>query len=191
MGWRNTRAGYGATMKILHWSVVAAFAFQFAAAAVMVRLGEGERFAGITQANAYNWHKSIGLVALGLALLRLAVRRLDRLPEWAPGLSVRERRLVHGYERALYAMMILMPVAGYLYVMAGGYGVHLFEAVHLANPIGKLEWLAVVAKWAHIAGGWVIVVALAAHVGLVLTHQLVKRDGLLLRMLPARRVRSR
>jgi cytochrome b561 len=74
----------------------------------------------------------------------------------------------------------------FLYVMAGGYGVNLFGVWELPNPIGARPWLASVAKWTHVASAYVLVATLAGHVGLVLWHTLVMKDGLVRRMLPGR-----
>ena len=182
----NTEAGYGSLTKVCHWLVVALFAFQFAAANVMVRLDDGGAFLGLSQDVYYNWHKSIGLVALLVAVVRLLARRSGQLPPWAPTLSAGERKFIHRAEQVLYAAMFVMPVSGFLYVMAGGYGVNLFGVVHLPNPIGTWPLLATAAKWTHIASAYALVAALAGHVGLVLWHTLVLRDGLLRRMLPRR-----
>ncbi len=50
----------------------------------------------------------------------------------------------------------------------------------------RSEWPARAAQLVHAAGGIVLVAALAAHLGLVLRHALVLRDGRLRRMLPGR-----
>jgi cytochrome b561 len=84
--------------------------------------------------------------------------------------------------------MFVMPVSGWLYVMAGGYGVTLFGVWELPNPIGARPALALAAKWTHIAGAWILLLTLAGHIGLVLWHTLMRRDGLLRRMLPRRGV---
>ena len=186
----NTKDGYGALTKGLHWAIVVLFAFQFAAAHTMLRIAPGQSALGLSQATYYNWHKSIGLIALAFAVFRLLARACGRLPGWAPTLSARERRFVHRAEQVLYAAMFVMPVSGYLYVTAGGYGVNLFGAVELASPIGENRVLAVVAKWTHIAAGYVLMLSLAGHVGLVLRHQLFLKDRLLDRMLPGTRVRT-
>jgi cytochrome b561 len=138
------------------------------------------------QSTYYNWHKSIGLVALVAAVLRLLARRRGQLPDWAPTLSERERAFIHRAEQVLYAAMFVMPVSGFLYVMAGGYGVNLFGVWELPNPIGAWPALAVLAKWTHIVSAYVLIATLAGHVGLVLWHTLVLKDGLLGRMLPRR-----
>lgn len=182
----NTKDGYGALTKFFHWAIVALFAFQFAAANIMLRIGPDETALGLSQAVYFNWHKSIGLAALVLAALRLLARRSGRLPDWASTLSVRERSFVHRAEQLLYAAMFAMPISGYLYVMAGGYGVNLFGVVELPNPIGARTALAAAAKWTHIASSYALVLVLAGHIGLVLRHQLLLKDRLLNRMLPGR-----
>jgi cytochrome b561 len=183
----NTQDGYGALTKFIHWLVVALFAFQFAAANIMLRIDGDATALGLTQAAFYNWHKSIGLLALIVAVGRLVARKRGQLPDWAPSLSALERKFIHRAEQVLYTAMFLMPVSGYLYVMAGGYGVSLFGVWDLPNPIGTHEALAAAAKWTHIAASYALVLALASHIGLVLRHQLILKDGLLRRMLPGGR----
>jgi cytochrome b561 len=131
----------------------------------------------------YNWHKSLGLAALALAMARLWSRRAGVLPPWAPGLSAFERRLIHRYEQALYAAMFVMPLSGFVYVMAGGYGVLLFGLWPLPDPIGEWKALAAAARVVHAAAAIILAAAIAIHAGLVLRHQFILRDGLLSRML--------
>jgi len=182
----NTSNGYGALTKALHWMIAAVFAFQYVAGAVMTRMAPNGATLGLAQSAWYNWHKSIGLVALAIALVRLANRRLGELPPWAPTLVDREKRFVHRAEQLMYAAMLVMPVSGFLYVMAGGYGVHLFGQWHLPNPIGEWPMLASTSRLAHQVAGIALAVAIAGHVSLVLRHHLFLRDGLLQRMLPRR-----
>jgi len=186
MALHNSSDGYGALTKTFHWLVVAFFAFQFAAANIMLRLDGSATAMGMGQSTYYNWHKSIGLVALTVAVLRLLARRRGRLPDWAPTLSKRERTFINRAEQMLYTAMFVMPVSGFLYVMAGGYGVNLFGVWEMPNPIGAWPALATLAKWTHIASAYVLVATLAGHVGLVLWHTIVLRDGLIKRMLPRR-----
>lgn len=188
MALHNTKDGYGPLTKALHWLVVALFAFQFAAANIMLRMDDRGTALGLSQDAYYNWHKSIGLLALLVAVLRLLVRRSGQLPDWAPTLSERERNFIHRAEQVLYTAMFVMPISGFLYVTAGGYGVNLFGVWQMPNPIRAWPSLAVLAKWTHIASAYVLALTLAGHIGLVLWHTLVLRDGLLRRMLPRRGV---
>jgi cytochrome b561 len=87
-------------------------------------------------------------------------RRRAGLPPWAPTLSAAERTLAHWTERALLVLLFAIPLSGLWLVLVSDDAV----GVHVA---------------AHIA----FFVALAAHLGLVLKHQLIDRDRLLKRML--------
>ncbi|MEZ5601580.1 MAG: cytochrome b/b6 domain-containing protein [Candidatus Competibacteraceae bacterium] len=109
------------------------------------------------------------------------------LPDWAPTLSPAERAISHRNEMLLYSCMFLLPISGYLFVMAGGYGIKLFGVYMLPDPIGKQAWLAALARLLHILAGYAAVVFIAWHVGLGLKHHLFDRDRFLYRMLPFRR----
>ena len=68
-----------------------------------------------------------------------------------------------------------------------GYGVHLFGALHLPNPLPNWPPLATSAKWVHIESGWALLAAIVGHLGLVPRHQIVLMDDLFAGMLPRRR----
>ncbi|HRY15177.1 MAG TPA: cytochrome b/b6 domain-containing protein, partial [Candidatus Competibacteraceae bacterium] len=90
-------------------------------------------------------------------------------------------------EVRLYWCMFLLPISGYLFVMAGGFGVKLFGLYDLPNPIGKQAGLATTMMAAHIVLGYAAVVFIAWHVGIGLKHHGFDKDGFLNRMLPFRR----
>jgi cytochrome b561 len=52
----NTKQGYGSLTKAFHWLIVALFAFQFAAANIMLRMDDSGAVLGLSQATYYNWH---------------------------------------------------------------------------------------------------------------------------------------
>lgn len=180
---RNSAAGYGTLTKAFHWTAAALFAFQLFSGPLMVRMADGARVAGMGGSDWFNWHKTIGLVALLVAVGRLLNRRAGSLPDWAPCLSRTEHALIHRYEQALYLAMFALPVSGFLYVMAGGYGVLFAGRWELPNPIGKVAWLAAPARRAHLAAALVLAAALLLHLGVVCRHTLLRREGLIRRML--------
>lgn len=179
----NTPSAYGTATKALHWAIVAIFALQYSGGLLMTRMGPGELVLGLNANQYFDWHKSLGLVALAVAVARLVNRSIGALPDWAPTLGAGERVFVHRAEQALYAAMLLMPVSGFVFVMAGGYGVLLFGAWPLPNPIGKVGWLEGLAQWTHVLCAFALAALILAHVGLVLAHAVLRRDGLLRRML--------
>jgi cytochrome b561 len=105
-------------------------------------------------------HIGLGLTVLCLALVRLVRRRVVPLPPWAEQLSGAERAWAHRTEQALYVALVAMPLSG-------------IGLLLVSDDLLPL----------HVASHVLLYVSLAAHVGLVLRHQLVLRDGLLRRML--------
>ena len=183
MGLTNSETGYGTLTKILHWSIVILFALQYAGGHIMTYIGFNSSFAGITTNSYYDWHKSLGLVALAVAIIRIINRQLGSLPPWAPTLSTGEKAFIHRAEQLFYTAMLIMPISGWFYVMWGNYGVNLFSVWEMPRPLPKDNTLRDVAKWVHIVSSWVLLAAMIGHIGLVLRHQLIKKDGLLKRML--------
>lgn len=183
----NPATHFGTVSRVLHWSVFVLFLYQFVGANVMTRLPRGAEVLGMDGNFFYNWHKSIGLSLLLLATVRIAWRRTVALPDWPASLTDVDRAIAHRLESALYWLMFLMPITGYLFVMAGGYGVKLFGVHDLDNPIGKQEWLAGWAQFAHVTLSYAIVIVVGWHVGLGLRKHVFERTGFLDRMLPFRR----
>jgi cytochrome b561 len=104
-------------------------------------------------------HVLVGLAILTLATIRLLWRRNTPLPPWAPGLSSAEKVLATWTERVLYLSLFLIPLTG-------------LSLVLVSDDL----------LFAHIATHLLFFAALAAHLGLVLKHQLIDRDHLLGRM---------
>ena len=181
---RNSSTHYGAVTRFLHWAVFLLFVYQFLGANIMTRIAPGGTVFWLTQDDYYNWHKSAGLVLLAFAIARYAWRKLTPLPDWAPTLTPVERAISHRNETLLYVCMFLLPVSGYLFVMAGGYGIKLFGWHDLFNPLDKREWLAGLARVVHIVTAYLVLIVIAWHVGLGLKRHLFDRDGFLYRMLP-------
>ena len=181
---RNSNDRYGTVTKSLHWVIFAMFTFQFVVGFVMAELEAGEHAFGATMATLFDWHQTVGLLALALIAVRLAWRRFVPLPSWAPGLGPRERSFAHIVEVALYAAMIFKPISGYLFAIADRQGVELFSAFSIGEPFGESGGLADTALAIRMISGIVFLAAWVLHVGLVLKHQLLKRDRHLNRMLP-------
>jgi len=182
----NSNLGYGALTKLFHWLIVLLFVFQYFSAPIMLRTPAEATTLGLGQATYYNWHKSLGLVGLIIAIARLVNRRTGELPPWAPTLTALEQMIIHRVEQLLYAAMLIMPLSGFIYVMAGGYGVLLFGLFELPNPIPSSTVIAAFAKWVHVAGALLLLLPLGTHLGLVLGHHFGLKDRLIDRVLPGR-----
>ena len=174
----NTKDRYGTITKIFHWLIVILFANQYIVANIMIPLEPGESFLGLTEGPLYQWHKSIGILIFFVAVLRFTWRKTTRLPSWAAGLSDWEKGFIHWYERLLYAAMFIMPLSGYIFVEAGGYGLP-----GLPRWLPRNELLSVAGEIVHIITGYAIVVAITCHLALVVKRQTFDSDGYIRRML--------
>lgn len=170
---------YGKTGRTLHWLTVVALVAQFVVGYVMDaggsgrgrgrgrgRSGESGRGRGrggdldVFDDTLVTIHVVLGVAVLVLAAGRLWWRRRRGLPPWAPQLSPMERRVAHWTERVLYSLLFAVPATGL--------------------------WLVFVsddALWLHVVSHVLLYAAIAAHLALILRHQLVLRNGLVRRML--------
>lgn len=63
-------------------------------------------------------HLTLGLAILLVGVVRPLWRRFDGFPEWSEALTPGEQRLVHGVERGLMALLVLVPLSGIAMVLA-------------------------------------------------------------------------
>jgi len=115
MALKNTARDYGSVAKWLHWSMAALFLASYCTVYYRQWFTEEE-----TPENwiALQLHLSVGLTLAALVALRIFWRAANRLPEPEPGRRIEQLAARAGHY-TLYAMMVLMPVTGYI-----GTGVH-------------------------------------------------------------------
>ena len=105
-------------------------------------------------------HILLGLTIIGLGLVRVMWRRTTPLPPWAEALSEIERKLESLLEKAMIALLFVVPGTGLLLVL------------------GNDDWLPL-----HVAAHICFYLVVALHIGLVLKHTVILRDRHLARML--------
>lgn len=133
----------------------------------------------------YNWHKTIGISLLVLALARLVWRLTHKAPPLPEGMKPWEAVAARATHIAFYAVMIGMPVGGWLTASATNFPSYIannpaLELPHLPVPNDLYETFGAM----HSAGAWVILALLALHVGAALKHHFVNKDDVLTRMIP-------
>jgi cytochrome b561 len=180
----NGTTRFGLVSKFFHWAIFLTFVNQYVTGVVMMRLhGDATAF-GYAQGDYYNWHKSVGFVIIFLVLFRIVWRNTTRLPDWPDTLATWEQSAMKWTERVLYLCMVVMPLSGYAFTLAGGYNFKLFGAVPLPQVIPKDPTVARIAEFIHAGTAFVIIAAVALHLALALKRHRVDRDGFLHRMLP-------
>ena len=180
--WRNTRQSFGAPAMALHWLMAALLIGLVASGLYMTGLPD----VGFDTRKIVLilYHKEFGILALALALLRLAWRAgnalpalVENLPDWQQVLA----RLVH---LCFYALMLALPASGWLMSSAGGFPVSflgLFELPDLIPVSDDLfHGLIAIHKWL----GYSLAALTLVHAGAALRHHFLLRDATLRKMLP-------
>jgi cytochrome b561 len=132
----------------------------------------------------YTVHKSIGLAILALAILRLGWRRCYPPPPLPGTMASVERFVATLSHWLLYAVLLFMPVSGYLFSAAGNHPVTWFGlfTVPVIVPINPA--LSSVGRSFHLAGQWATYGLIMLHVLGTAWHVVIRRDGVLERILP-------
>lgn len=118
----NTSHGFGLVSRMIHWVM---------AIGIIGMLVLGTRISdmqpGLANLWLYSLHKSIGLILLALVLLRIVWHRISPPPAPLGPPSGLEQRLARAAHLALYALMIAVPLSGYVASSATGLDVMLFD----------------------------------------------------------------
>lgn len=180
--------GYNAGAMVLHWAIAAAVLFQLVLGFAMSRLDvmpDGLRFA------VFQWHKTVGISVLALTLARIAWRLFNPAPPHGP-MAPAERRLAGLVHLLFYALMLLVPLSGWLVVSASPTQIPTLLMLSERLPWPNLPlpaWLAGaagfrLAETAHIWLAYSFVVLIGLHVAGALKHSLIDRAPSFSRMLP-------
>jgi len=189
---RDTRTRWGWPAKLLHWTM----------AILMIGLA----LVGTWMANFLNdmvlqfqltqLHKSFGFVVFTLAVLRVLWRWANPVSPLPPvDQPAWERWVAHGTHRALYALMFVMPLSGWLMASAselndpGAYPMQIenmvFGLFELPDPIKPGdEALEAIFHTIHAWSSYLLAVLLLLHIGGALKHHFMHKDSILRRMLP-------
>lgn len=135
----------------------------------------------------YNLHKTVGLTILALSLLRLVWRLTHPVPGLPQAMKPWEKQVATGTHWLFYALMIGLPIGGWMASSASPFPSYFFNNPELAIPrlpVPQDSGFEDAMGSAHGAGAWAVLVLTALHVGAALKHQFIDRDNLLARMLP-------
>lgn len=170
---------YSTAARRLHWWTVAFLAVQIPVGLFMVRYGAATEFAEPT-GKLYDIHKLLGLTILLLAAVRLVYRLINGAPADEPTLKPWEKLVSHVTHWAIYALLIIVPLLGWLAV--SHYGPFEPFGIKLPALAAQDEASATRTFFLHMLAAYTLIVLLAMHVGAALQHYLIRKDGVLRRM---------
>ena len=176
---RNTEQRFGLVAKTLHWLTLALLIAAFTLAVSMVNMPFSPR-----KLEFYSWHKWVGVTIFLLVLLRLAWRLVNPVPEPPQSTPPWQRRASTLSHAALYAILIVMPVTGWIMSSALNLPVVYLGLVHIPSPFGVDRALGEAMKIVHLSLAIALLLLVTVHALAALYHHFILRDDVLRRMLP-------
>lgn len=193
MGMKNTSENFGVVAKWLHW--VTAICFLICFLVVWYRRYVAEFWSASWHASL-DYHMMAGWTVLILVIPRLIWRAKNPHPVDPPGSKLEHLGAKFGHW-ALYAMMIIMPITGYMGTHDPTNMYFLFEIPKLQDTwiwsgifegIFGMTWdqmettMDIVHK--KVLGAWFLWILIVVHVAAGFYHHFGKRDTTMVRMLP-------
>ena len=177
----ETGGRYGGAAIALHWLTAVLIVANIALGLSMVPLAITPR-----KLQWYAWHKWIGITVFLLTCARLGWRWVRpapppvAMPEW-------QRRAAEVTQVLMYALLLVIPVSGWLYSSATGVQVVYLGLVPLPDLVPSNKALASVLKATHVTLNFTLFALVCVHSAAALKHHFVDRDPALTRMLPRTR----
>ena len=171
---------YHPIAKTLHWLTAAAIVLQF----VLAEWAEHaqEENLALKQLALLAHHKSVGMTILLLAALRLLWRAFNSPPELPAQMSAWQVRASHISHGALYLLLVLLPISGWLMSSASAYTVSWFNLFQFPDLVSADESLKTTLLTVHDTLAKALFVLALIHIAAAFKHFWKDRDDILQRM---------
>jgi cytochrome b561 len=174
----NSATRYGLVPQFLHWLVVVLIVVQY-----LLAESADELPAGLEKLTTLARHKSLGITIMLIALARIGWRLFDRPPP-PPPMPRWQRVAAAATHWGLYALLLALPLTGWMMSSAANYPVSWFGLVQLPDLVMPSKALQDLMHEVHEVLFGALLALAGLHLLAALKHQFVDRDGLLTRMLP-------
>lgn len=169
---------YSGLAVALHWLTAALIVAGFTLGLSMIDLPFGRQ-----KLQWYAWHKWVGITVFLLTCVRLGWRlaRAAPAPPPAPRWQLAAATTTHW---ALYALLAVIPLSGWIYSSATGVQVVYLSLFPLPDLVPKGKALASTLRTVHQTLNFTLLGLVCLHAAAALKHHFVDRDQVLRRMLP-------
>lgn len=179
---RNSNEDYGWISIALHWITALAIFALFALGLWMTDLG----YAHPWYNRAPDIHQSVGVLLIALIAARLLWRWTNPTPAFEPGMPAWEIVAARGAHWAMYGLIVIVLLSGYLIPTADGSWLSVFDWFSTPPVVLGIERQADRAGWIHYWGAWALIGLAAVHTLAALKHHFIERDRTLKKMLGLR-----
>lgn len=180
---RNSQTEWGGVSKLFHWTMAALI---LGTSLFVLHVNDSTywfKSSPLIFITYIHWHKAFGLIALTLVVGRLLWRRRNPVPVTAP-LTPFETAWSHRTHIALYTLMILVPLTGWLASSFFGSSTKFWGLFQVPPITPKSKTGVAVFYWVHFTLAWTILTVVAIHAGAAIYHHVHRRDRVLRAMLP-------
>lgn len=132
----------------------------------------------------FSYHKWIGVTLFLLAVLRILWRATHRPPPLPDAMPSWEKLAAQAVHYLLYALIIAIPLSGWLMSSAKGVQTVWFGVLPLPDLVAKNKELGDLLQGVHVGLNFLLLGLILAHVGAALKHHFIERDEILARMIP-------
>lgn len=167
----TSKMKYHLSSRVLHWIMAALIIFLLGLGIYMVDFLSKE---APSRMGIYALHKSLGVMVLILVVVRIINRLLHPAPALPKSLPKYEIILAHLAHFALYLLMILVPLSGYLMSNSFGYPVHFFGIELPIIAEKNFESAGFFAK-CHEFFAYTLIAVIALHLIAVIKHRFFDR----------------
>lgn len=168
---------YTFAARCLHWLTALLVLFLIPAGFYMANGPEGR-----LQDIVYDLHRSVGAVLIPVILVRLIYRLNHAPPPLPAGIALPQRLVAHAVHWALYGLLVIQPVVGWIATSAYRAPITVFWLFVLPPVWPENRGFSEQVFAVHRAIGIAMAVLLCAHIGGALFHHFIRRDTVLLRM---------
>lgn len=175
----NNDRRYGVVAQLFHWSIVALIFTQFVLASKAHDLPLGP-----AKISTLALHKSFGMTIFALAMLRLLWRLVNPVPAMPLATPRWQRIAAHISHGALYALIMITPLFGWMMSSARNFPVSWFGLFTFPDLVKPNKPLYDFFHEAHETLATTILVLAVLHALAALKHHFIDRDNVLRRMLP-------
>ena len=179
MNIRNTEGSWGLVSVIVHWLVAVVVLGLFGLGLYMVDL---DYYDSMYKTAPYI-HRSVGILLFITIIFRLVWRGLNITPRAFENHKAWEVITAHWVHRALYGLLIVLMVSGYLISTADGRSISVFSWFDVPALVSGIDNLEDLAGEVHEFVAYALISMVILHALGALKHHLIDKDHTLLRML--------
>jgi cytochrome b561 len=176
---RNSADAWGSISIGLHWLTFLLIIGMGAVGLIMTDLPTSP-----FKIQIYSLHKSFGLTVMALTLLRMLWRLVAGVPKPVPGSPAWQNAVATLTHGALYAMLLAIPLSGWLFNSAAGFPLRWFGLFALPKLSGFDPGLKAFARDMHETLFYVLAALVLVHAAAALYHHYRLHDRVLVRMWP-------